>query len=33
MDWKDFAVLFLRLATIGLLSMAVLLGFAIGKIF
>lgn len=25
MDWKDFAVLFLRLATIGLLSMAVLI--------
>ncbi len=33
MDWKDLTVLLLRIATIGLFSIAVLLGFFIGKIF
>lgn len=33
MDWKNLTVLLLRIATIGLFSIAVLLGFFIGKIF
>ena len=33
MDWKDYAVWLLRLATAGILLVGVLLGLAISKIF
>lgn len=33
MDWKDGVVWLLRLATVGILSIGILLGVAISKIF
>lgn len=33
MDWKDCVIWFLRLATVGILLIGILLGFAIEKVF